>query len=306
MAMNNSSDDDRFVDERLKALDRGAPARIDEVRARSRLQGRLDAQARWTRPLVMAGLVVVTTILVLLTLPEPRAAAQRLWDRLTLHRVEVVQVARRDLPDPKGLFEGKDEYDQPIPVSDAAEAERIAGFRPLLPSADVLSGAPQLSVVKHASISYTVKVADLERALAAAGIADVKVPRQWDGVTMRVEMGPTIRAMYGDGKMGLSQSPPYKLVTPAGFPVGRFMETIYRVLGKSAADARDLSRKFVANPAWMLVFPGHDTVREMPLKSGRAVSAGGCFFWNTPDRLFVIGAENMDPDVRVAVANSLR
>jgi hypothetical protein len=56
----------------------------------------------------------------------------------------------------------------------------------------------------------------------------------------------------------------------------------------------------------MLVFPAHDTVREMPLKSGRAVSAGGCFFWNTPDRLFVIGAQNMDPDARVAVANSVR
>src|SRR5205823_887015 len=133
------------------------------------------------------------------------------------------------------------------------------GFRPMLPPADVVSGTPKLNVVKHASISYTVKVADLERALTAAGIADVRVPGEWDGVTMRVEIGPRIDATYDDAKMGLSQSAPYRLVTPAGFPVGRFMETIYRVLGKSAPDARDLSRKFVENPAWMLVFPAHDT-----------------------------------------------
>jgi hypothetical protein len=70
-----------------------------------------------------------------------------------------------------------------------------------------------------------------------------------------------------------------------------------------------LSRKFIANPAWMLVFPGHDTVREVSWKGGRAVAAGGqgmCFFWSTRDRIFIIGAQKMDPDFGVAVANSLR
>jgi len=302
--MANNKDTDRWVDERLQALQAPEIEPKHDV-ARARLRERAAAARRSRRAWTTAA-AIGAAILVLAALPWPRAAAQRLWDRLTLHRVEVMQVTGRDRPDPGKLFEGKEESDAPIPVHDAAEAERVAGFRPLLPPADVVSAAPTLTVVKHASISYTVNVADLERALAAAGITDVTVPREWEGVTMRVEIGPRIDANYEDGKMGLSQSAPYRLVTPAGFPVGRFMETIYRVLGKSAADARNLSRKFVENPAWMLVFPGHDTVREMPLKSGHAVSAGGCFFWNTPDRLFVIGAENMDPDRRVAVANSVR
>jgi hypothetical protein len=304
MANTNDTGENRWVDEQIASLESPALER-SHAAARAKLRDREAAASRSRRAWTMA-VAIGVGILVLAALPWPRAAAQRLWDRLTLHRVEVMQVARRDLPDPRKLFEGKEESDAPIPVRNAAEAERVAGFRPLLPAADVVSGAPKLTVVKHASISYTVKVADLERALTAAGIADVRVPREWEGVTMRVETGPTINAEYDDAKMGLSQSAPYRLVTPAGFPVGRFMETIYRVLGKSALDARDLSRKFVENPAWMLVFPGHDTVREMPLKSGRAVAAGGCFFWNTPDRLFVIGAQNMDPDFRVAVANSVR
>jgi hypothetical protein len=67
--------------------------------------------------------------------------------------------------------------------------------------------------------------------------------------------------------------------------------------------------KFVVNPAWMLVFPGHDTVREVSWKGGRAVAAGGrsmCFFWSTPDRLFIIGAAKMDPDFGVEIANSVQ
>jgi hypothetical protein len=59
----------------------------------------------------------------------------------------------------------------------------------------------------------------------------------------------------------------------------------------------------------MLVFPGDDTVREVPWKGGRAVAAGGrsmCFFWSMPDRLLVIGASKMDPDFGVAIANSVQ
>ena len=65
----------------------------------------------------------------------------------------------------------------------------------------------------------------------------------------------------------------------------------------------------IVNPAWMLVFPGHDTVREMDVRSGHAVAAGGqglCFSWSTPDRIFILGAQKMDPEFGVAVANSVQ
>src|SRR4051812_34041472 len=129
---NDSSDDDRFADERLKALDSGESIRIDEGRARAQLRARMAAASPWKRTLWFSA-ALVATVLVLLALPWPRAAAQRLWDRLSLGRIEVVQSTRNDLPQPVNPFDWKEDNDEPIAVRDAAEAERIAGFRPLLP-----------------------------------------------------------------------------------------------------------------------------------------------------------------------------
>jgi len=305
MATNNDANENRWVDDRLRSLD-SPQVEPNYDAARGRLRER-DASARRQQRAWTTAAMIVGAILVLAALPWPRAAAQRLWDRLTLVRVEVVPVAQDNLR-PEKLFDFKEEGDEPINVQDVVEAERIAGFRPLLPPPEVVPGTPQLKVVKHEVMSSTVRVADLERALAASGVTGVRVPREWEGVTLRVERGPVIDADYEDAKMGISQSPPFRLITPSGFQVGQFMEIAYRVFGKSAADARDLSRKFVENPAWMLVVP-HATVREVPWKGGRAVAAGGqgmCFFWNTTDRIFVIGASKMDPDFGVAVANSVQ
>ena len=307
MANNNDPSENRWVDERLQSLDT-PEIEPNYDAARGRLRER-DAAARRVRRRWTTAAAIVGAMLVLAALPWPRAAAQRLWDRLTLGRVEVVRVTQANLPQPVNPFEWKEDDDERIEVRDAAEAERVAGFRPLLPPPDIVRGTPKLTVSRRGTMSSTVKVADLERALAAAGVTGISVPKDWEGVTLRVERGAEIDANYEDARMGLSQSAPFKLTTPSGFPVGEFMEIAYRLYGKSAADARDLSRKFIANPAWMLVFPGHDTVREVSWKGGRAVAAGGqgmCFFWNTRDRLFIIGAQKMDPEFGVAVANSVR
>jgi hypothetical protein len=307
MANTNDSNEHRWVDERLQSLN-SPDVEPNYDAARGRLRER-DASARRVRRRWTTAAAIVAAILLLAALPWPRAAAQRLWDRLTLGRVEVVRVAQEHLPEPVNPFDWKEDNDERIEVRDAADAERVAGFRPLLPPADVVSETPKLSVSKRGVMSSTVKVADLQRALTAAGVAGVSVPKDWEGVTLRVERGPEVDANYENSKFGISQSAPFKLTTPSGFPVGEFMEIAYRLYGKSAVDARELSRKFIANPAWMLVFPGHDTVREVSWKGGRAVAAGGqgmCFFWNTRDRLFIVGAQKMNPDFGVAIANSVR
>jgi hypothetical protein len=119
-----------------------------------------------------------------------------------------------------------------------------------------------------------------------------------------------VNAWYPDTMLELSQSPPFRLTTPSGFPVARFMEMAFRVFGKSASDARDLGKKFEANPAWLLVFPGHDTVHEVTLRSGPGVLAGGgggmCFFWSSHDRIFIIGSSKLNESRAVAVANSIQ
>src|SRR5436305_4560519 len=157
MANSNNPSDDRFVDERVRTLDAQEAVRVDTGRARARLQARMAAPPPWKRRLWF-GAAVVAAVLVLLALPWPRAAAQRLWDRLSLSRVEVVQDTRNDSPDATSPFGMKEEGDQPIAVRDAAEAERVAGFHPLFPRAGILPGTPKLTVVKRSVMSSTVKV----------------------------------------------------------------------------------------------------------------------------------------------------
>src|SRR5215510_5181926 len=110
MANNNDSNEHPWVDERLRSLD--APdVEPNYDAARGRLRER-DATARRRRRQWTTAVAIVAAILVLASLPWPRAAAQRLWDRLTLGRVEVVRVAQENLR-PDKLFDFKEEGDQP-------------------------------------------------------------------------------------------------------------------------------------------------------------------------------------------------
>src|SRR5262245_46245046 len=95
--IDDSNDDREWVEKRLKALEPPDDFHPNPVRV-ARIRGREEMRIWWTRR-VWAAVAVATAGLVLLALPWPRAAAQRLWDRLTLGRVEVVQVTRRDLPE---------------------------------------------------------------------------------------------------------------------------------------------------------------------------------------------------------------
>src|SRR5262249_33290201 len=142
--IDGSNDDRQWVDDRLTALEQSDDFHPDPARARARLRGREEMRTWWTRR-AWAGALVATACLGLLALPWPRAAAQRLWDRLTLGRVEVVQVTRKDLPESvTALFDWQESGNrEPIVVHDLAEAERVAGFRPRLPPPDLLKGTPE-------------------------------------------------------------------------------------------------------------------------------------------------------------------
>ena len=206
--------------------------------------------------------------LTVLALPWPRAAAQRLWDRLSLGRVEIVQISRKDLPESVTALFTMEDRNRPMPeaVRDLADAERVAGFRPSLPPPGVLSGTPQLSVVR--SVAFTtlpLRTADIERALAAAGISDLTVPGEWEGTTLTAEGGPMVVATYPDAMVEVMQSPPFRMTTPPGFRFDRFMEIAFRVFGRSAHDARTLAKEIAANPALVMHFPEHDQVREVSL-----------------------------------------
>jgi hypothetical protein len=311
MANSNDVNESGWVDERLKSLDSQTDFRSDPARAHARLHERHRVALRTVRRRRVAG-AAAAVVLGLLALPGPRAAAQRLWTQITLGRWEIVEVDRESVPDDvAAVFAMQPQPFDEESVQSVDEAARIVGFRPLLPSSGV-SGSPALSVVNSVTLSTkTLETAEIERALAAAGVADVAVPREWEGTTLVAYGGPVVVAHYQE--LELIQAAPFRMTTPAAFEFGRFMEIAFRVFGREAGEAKALGQRFAANPALVMHFPEHGPVRDVPLRSGHGVFVGDpgqsdevCFFWNTPDRIYIISADRMTEEQAAAVANSLQ
>ncbi|HVH29720.1 MAG TPA: hypothetical protein VM818_23395 [Vicinamibacterales bacterium] len=312
MAATDDSYERSSVDDSLEALV-ARDFEPDVVRARGRLEERKTVAARRGRRALATG-IAAGLGLILLALPWPRAAAQRMWDRLALTRVAVVDTARRDVPENViATFTMEDRSPwMPEPVADLTEAERLAGFRPALPPPGVLKGTPELSVIRKVVLSTRpIRTTDIEQALASAGLADIRVPAEWEGVTLVAEGGPVVVATYDDG-VEVMQSASFELNTPPGFPFGRFMEMAFRVFGRSAGEARILGQKLAENPALVLHFPEREQVVDVPLQSGQGVlvidpdgSDGICFFWNMPDRIFIVSAGQMSQQQAATLANSI-
>jgi hypothetical protein len=310
MAHNSDKpNDDQWVDDRLKVLGDHGSLPVDATRARARLRARVEHGRVLPRP-VWAAAAAAASIVVLLALPWPRAAAQQLWDRLTLGRIEIVRVTDRELPEDitaAFTFEDRSPWKEE-PVQNLAEAARIAGFQPSLPPPGVLRGAPRFAVVRAmTSTTLPVRVKEVERALAAAGITDVVVPPAWEGVTLAAEGGPIVLAQYPEAMIEVAQLRPIRMTTPAGVHFDEFMEVGFRVFGRSARDAHTLAKEMLANPAILMHFPKTAPVQDVRLHSGRGILVGGaCFFFNTNDRLYLVSGANLNVSVAATLANSIQ
>ena len=234
MARNDDVNQNDQVDEQLKTLEPGSGFQPDLVRARARLRALQGAPVRPIRVwLALAAMVC----LALIVLPWPRAVAQQLLNRLVLDRVAVVRVDDEGLSEEiTAVFTMEAKPYEQESVSDIAAAERLAGFRPSLPPAGMLEGAPKLSVVKHVTLeTKPLNTSDIGRALVRAGVRDITVPKEWEGLTLMAEAGPVVIAEYDN--VELMQSAPFRMNIPMGFQFGRFMEMAFRVFGRSAAEA---------------------------------------------------------------------
>jgi hypothetical protein len=311
MANSDDRDDRDWADERLETLKTADKSEPDMVRARAKLRARQSGAAPRSRAVWL--LAAAGACLVLVALPLPRALAQQLWDRLVLGRIAIVQVDGEGVSDEIASVFTMDAvpYEEE-PVADAAEAERIAGFRPLLPPDGLLKGKPALSIVKRVVLTTKpLNTADIERALSAAGVADIGVPAHWEGLTLTAEAGPVVLADY-DG-VHIMQSIPFRMNTPPGFQFGRFMEMAFRVFGRPADEAKALGAKLEANPALVLHFPEREPVRDVALRSGHGIIVGDlnrddliCFFWNTRDRIFIVSATDVSEHTLITLADSIR
>lgn len=310
MANDNDAKESRWVDQRLEVLNDTAELQPNLARARARLHARQSAAAPRGRALWFG--VAASACFILLALPWPRALAQQLWERLLLGRIAVVQVDSEDLSeDITAMFIMEPGHFDQEPVPNVTEAERIAGFRPLLPPAGVLKGMPALAVVKRVTLATKpLNTRDMQRALAGAGAADITVPKEWDGLTLTAEAGPVVVAAYDD--VEIMQSAAFRMNTPPGFRFGRFMEMAFRVFGRSADEAKTLGAKFEANPALVVHFPERAPVRDVALRSGHGIIVGDlagddpiCFFWNTPERIYIVTASHVSERTLVLLADSI-
>lgn len=310
MAIDNDSTGRVSVGECLRTLEPPPDFEPDLHAARARLRerhGRSSAPVRRVSRLAALGAVMV----VVLALPWTRALAERVWDRLTVSRIQIVQISGRDVPiDVASMFTFDDrDQREPVEVPTVEQAARIAGFMPALPSPNTLPGTPRLSVVMAENMwSRPVDVARLRAAVRTAGLADATVPDAWHGARLVVEGGPAVVASYEERSVEVMQARPFRMNVPAEIPLEEFMRLGFRLFGRSRDDARSLAHEIATNPAVVFHFPEHHHVRDLRLRAGRGVVVGDdegiCFFWNTADRLFIVAGPPMRDADLIALADS--
>ncbi|MBI2688271.1 MAG: hypothetical protein HYX27_18360 [Acidobacteria bacterium] len=295
-----TNSENTWVAERMASI---APEWLpDRVKARGVLDGRLAAPRRYSRVWITAGAAAGLAV-ALVALPAGRAIAQELWFRLFLHRVDVVRLDLSRIP----LDTHVNAVGGPDVVGSLEEAEQKAGFRPIFPAEDRLG----IAVIGRISVRQTIHVRELERALEKVGARDVKVPAEWDGVTLRAEIGPMVAADY-PGDVQVLEAKPIEMLIPSGFPLARFAEAAFRTTGISWMEARTLGEKFAANPAWLIdVQPDEEVrLREVALAAGPGLlvhdfdDAGAVsrvtVILSTPERIFVVSGPTEERSLRIA------
>jgi hypothetical protein len=305
----NRSEESLWVAERMASVE--PKWTVHTGQARARLDGKLAMKTvprvMWT-PETAAFAAAAFALVVMVVFPGGRALAQDLWFRMFLNNVEVVRVDLSKLPldtsiNSNGL--------QSI-AAGLAEAEQKAGFRPVLPPADVISDAPKIQVTGPISVRQTVRVAPLREALAKAGAGDLKVPNEWDGVSLRMEIGPLVMADYPN-EIQVLQSKPVELFVPSGFPLARFAEAAFRSTGLSWWEARALGERMAANPAWLLDVAADEVVnlQEIGLRNGHkgflvedfddhGATARVTVIVSTPQRIFAVSSGTRVRSLQIA------
>jgi hypothetical protein len=316
MDIANENEIAAWVDERLRAL--GAPHtwQPDANAARQRVEARFHSRpafstagATW----LAAGSLIC---LLFIISPGTRAAAAQLWQWLAISRVEIARVNFDDLPDEAASLRLQTilKPDPPAVVRDVAEARARAGFFPRLPRG-VLAQPHQLSTMAPLSIGTVLRASDVELALRRAGVDDQAVPKEWDGVHLALNIGPTVIAEWHD--ISLMQGLPPTLTMPADFDFGAFATAVLRAAGMRREPAQQFGRRMAAAPALLFGISLVDDVaiRQVRLNGGPATviedfddngnSERIAIIWSVADRIYLLSGK-VGQDQAVAIANAVQ
>ena len=219
------------------------------TRGRALLSARLHAPNRLRGWFTVPAAATALCMLVL-AIPTTRAFAEDLWYRFVLDRVDVVQLDLSESPLNTHIITNGLERS----VQNLKEAQAQAGFQPQLPSPEVLPGVPSITVTGAISVEQTIRVSDMESALARVGASNVRVPDEWDGVQLHTEIGPVVTASY-PGNIEIQEELPMQMAIPSGFPLQRFAKVFFESLGVAGWKAEVMARQFANHPAWLLDSP---------------------------------------------------
>ena len=282
----------------------------DADAALTRLRARIAATPRaylWWKWPVWASAAIVAAILLW---PAGLALAQQFWQFLTLPKLAFVRVNAwpEGVPGPELKLGGL-----PIPpqhARDIDEARWRVHYDPRLPHAGVLFGSPKLSTTVSLSAGIVVKAADLELALARAGVKDQSVPRQWEHARLALHTSPLVIAEWPD--VVLVQSLPLTLSASPNFDFDAFSALILRIGGVSAEDAARLAKSSDTIPPWLVPIPrelkAQSTIEQVALNSGTGTLVGEgervTIMWTVPDRVYLLSG-HLERGLALAVANAV-
>jgi hypothetical protein len=230
---------------------------------------------------------------------------------VALKRFEVLRVDRPDIDRLPASLRGI--FADPSPSAEAVatveEAAARAGFTPRLPkSTDKL----EFGVTDSFRGEAIIHIDELNAALRDSKASDIVIPREWDGLAITIQQGSGVLADYGG--FFITQAPPLTVTVPSGFPLDRFMEAIFRILGVNAMEASKLRERFAANPAAFFPIGSRYAmdIHEVRLNSGSGTILQNAdkvgemaFAWSTADRSYFITGQLTEAQV-IEIANSMQ
>ena len=238
------------------------------------------------RPLWI-GATAIALAMILLSVSPAREAFSAF---LALFRVQQVAVVPFNPANVPSYFNNRDQKmerfmsetakteknGEPKSAANAAEAASVAGFSVRLPGA--ITSSPKISIQPSARTTAVIDLAKINAMLDAAAIKDVKLPSNLNGATITVEVPKSVTATYDCPEpnperrplsdemqkcVALTQMPsPVVTSNPSNIDPKPLGEAFLRVLGLSAAEAKDFSNRVDWSTTLVIPVPTTDATSK--------------------------------------------
>jgi len=238
------------------------------------------------RPLWI-GATAIALVMILLSVSPAREAFSAF---LALFRVQQVAVVPFNPANVPTYFNNRDQKmerfmsetatteknGEPKSAASAAEASSVAGFNVRLPGA--ITSSPKISVQPSARTTAVIDLAKINAMLDAAAIKDVRLPANLNGATITMDVPKSVTATYDCPEpnpdrrpssdemqkcVALTQMPsPVVTSNPSNIDPKPLGEAFLRVLGLSAAEAKDFSNRVDWSTTLVIPVPTTDATSK--------------------------------------------